>query len=260
MDKTSTARRTDEPVSGSDALWWGVTFAGLTFVVALVLSAVRAQPTTASKWTELVTNAFVLAVAMFAWTFAWRKEWLSPRLMQLLYAVATVMAVEYLIYVDPDADWWTVGEMVVLVAVVVGFTRFWKLWWIRSPREDASVAVVVGSSVVALAILVLFFSALTGVLVEKDLVDTERTLGSDAVFDLQGYYLWHFADAVPALKVPETVNWEKPTNEPLGYEGGVLLLLFKLAVILPVVAAIMDAWKRLKPKESPTDKAETSNA
>jgi hypothetical protein len=54
---------------------------------------------------------------------------------------------------------------------------------------------------------------------------------------LADYLLWHLLDAIPGVKVPETIRW----SAPLTYErpgAGWLLLLFKVMVIMPVVSGI----------------------
>ena len=54
---------------------------------------------------------------------------------------------------------------------------------------------------------------------------------------LADFLLWHLLDAIPGLKVPETIQWASP----LKYErsgAGWLLLLFKVMVIVPVVSGI----------------------
>ncbi|HTK92832.1 MAG TPA: hypothetical protein VL948_21550 [Verrucomicrobiae bacterium] len=54
---------------------------------------------------------------------------------------------------------------------------------------------------------------------------------------LADFLLWHVLDAIPGLKVPETIKWEAPlTYERVG--AGWLLLLFKVMVIVPVVSGI----------------------
>lgn len=54
---------------------------------------------------------------------------------------------------------------------------------------------------------------------------------------LADFLLWHVLDAIPGLKVPETIKWAAP----LSYErssAGWLLLLFKVIVIIPVISGI----------------------
>ncbi len=57
------------------------------------------------------------------------------------------------------------------------------------------------------------------------------------------FFLWHFFDAVPLFKINETLLWKLS----LAYESawvGVLVLLFKVAVIAPTITAIGSYWKR----------------
>jgi hypothetical protein len=59
---------------------------------------------------------------------------------------------------------------------------------------------------------------------------------------LQSFYTWHFLEAVPLLKVNETLGWKAPVSYESGLVG-LLLLLFKLAVIVPVIACFASYWK-----------------
>jgi hypothetical protein len=68
---------------------------------------------------------------------------------------------------------------------------------------------------------------------------------------LADFFLWHLLDAIPGLKVPETIHWKAP----LTYErpsAGWLLLLFKVMVIVPAVAGI---GRYLKDEEPPAERA-----
>ena len=54
---------------------------------------------------------------------------------------------------------------------------------------------------------------------------------------LADFFAWHLLDAIPGLKVPETIKW----TEPLTYEragAGWLLLAFKIIVIVPAIRGI----------------------
>lgn len=48
------------------------------------------------------------------------------------------------------------------------------------------------------------------------------------------YLGWHVLDAVPLLDVPGSVHWKEPKDFH-DTSSGVILLVFKLAVILPIV-------------------------
>ena len=54
---------------------------------------------------------------------------------------------------------------------------------------------------------------------------------------LADFLLWHVLDAIPGLKVPETIKWEAPLDYTRPAAGW-LLLLFKVMVIVPVVSGI----------------------
>jgi len=99
-----------------------------------------------------------------------------------------------------------------------------------------------------LMIALMFFSALTYILVERGVLKFCQTAGTTvSQSTIADFYLWHFLDAVPLLKVNETFHWK----EPLTYDSGgtaFVLLLFKLVVIGPVIAAFALYWKRVEGK------------
>jgi hypothetical protein len=90
-----------------------------------------------------------------------------------------------------------------------------------------------------------FFGSLTTVLLANGYIamdgDPRRAMD---------FYLWHFLDAIPVLKINETLLWASP---PITYHQarvGVLLLIFKIAVIGPVIAAFTGYWARAQPSDS----------
>lgn len=100
-----------------------------------------------------------------------------------------------------------------------------------------------------LIIAVVFFSSISYVLNSHDLISftlsPDRVLRPDYPIDLYVHFLdffvWHFLDAVPLLKINQTLRWE----EPLTYTKtgvGWVLLLFKITVIFPVIAAFAGYW------------------
>lgn len=71
-------------------------------------------------------------------------------------------------------------------------------------------------------------------------------VGDDGKFDSDSYlnfFGYHFLDSIPALKVPETLQLTEPLpgDRPVGL--GFLLLLFKLAVLIPAIGAFRAYWK-----------------
>jgi uncharacterized protein (TIGR02246 family) len=50
------------------------------------------------------------------------------------------------------------------------------------------------------------------------------------------FYMWHFVNLIPGLGIPETLRWTQPYQYS-DHLSGVVLLIFKIAVILPVIAS-----------------------
>ena len=68
---------------------------------------------------------------------------------------------------------------------------------------------------------------------------------------LADFLLWQVLDAIPRLKVPETLLWAAPlTYERAG--AGWLVLLFKVMVIVPVVSGVGHYLKDEEPRADPS--------
>ena len=50
------------------------------------------------------------------------------------------------------------------------------------------------------------------------------------------FYMWHFVNLIPGLGIPETLRWTQPYKYS-DHLSGAVLLIFKIAVILPVIAS-----------------------
>lgn len=96
-----------------------------------------------------------------------------------------------------------------------------------------------------LMIAVMFFSSVTYILAEHGVLKLNRAADASILpWDITLFYFWHFLEAVPLLRVNETLHW----NEPLTYDSGwvgLMLLLFKLAVIVPVIGAFAWYWRKV---------------
>jgi len=57
--------------------------------------------------------------------------------------------------------------------------------------------------------------------------------GQKATSSAFGHYLWHFADAIPALKIPDALDWKRPTLFH-GTAAGVALIFYKLLLVVPL--------------------------
>jgi hypothetical protein len=89
---------------------------------------------------------------------------------------------------------------------------------------------------------VMFFSSVTFLLAQQGLLAFDPgPRGPITAGRVADFYPWHFLEAIPVLEVNQTLRW----TEPLTYgrtSVGWLLLLFKLAVIVPVIAAFLGYW------------------
>lgn len=116
-------------------------------------------------------------------------------------------------------------------------------WRLLHPSTDDSAADQIFLMLSVLAAAVAVFASLTLLLAERDAVTitnwaaVDNPAGSSIAF-----FLWHFFDAVPLLDLTDTLRW----REPLSYRDpwmGAIVVLFKLVVIVPVIAAIRSAWR-----------------
>jgi hypothetical protein len=140
-----------------------------------------------------------------------------------------------------------------IVFVIWGGLLAWAVWLVVTERkrerlfsqleERVGRFTPLAYSFNLLMIAMVFFSSVTYVFSAHGKLKFIAPAGSKVSFDsLQDFYTWHFLEAVPLLKVNETLGWKTP----LTYESalvGLVLLLFKLAVIVPVIACFAFYWK-----------------
>ncbi len=62
-------------------------------------------------------------------------------------------------------------------------------------------------------------------------------------------YMWHFLDILPGLKITDAVDWKSPVNLHGGGRG-ILLVLFRVAVIYQVFAKASQILKKDEPEGS----------
>lgn len=108
----------------------------------------------------------------------------------------------------------------------------------RHPRAD-----VVHRAILVVAMFELF-TYITALLARLELLSfSPSSSDMDETRIAENFYLWHTANALPGLDVTTTLGW-RLSGEVEGWLGGVLLLVFKLAVFVPaallLAAAIRD--------------------
>ena len=113
---------------------------------------------------------------------------------------------------------------------------------LRGQGEATTLALNVALVTVMAALLTsaLLQERVGGVVTVKDGTPVSA-LSSEARSDTAWeYLLFSGADAIPTLKVPETFGWE-PANRPDGFWPGLVLLIYKLVIVLPLLALIVAA-------------------
>ena len=110
-------------------------------------------------------------------------------------------------------------------------------------------------SISLLIFATLCFASLTSTLSDLGRVQFEPAIPRGEFWRVQDFYSWHFFNSIPGLNIPETLLWKKPFTykDPL---TGVVLLLFKLVVIIPVIGSFA-VWNRIR-KESKQANQETA--
>jgi hypothetical protein len=141
----------------------------------------------------------------------------------------------------------------IIVFVIWGGLLAWAVWLVATEKkrerlftkleERVGRFTPLAYSFNLLMIAMIFFSSVTYVFSAHGRLRFIGPPGSKVSFDsLQDFYMWHFLEAVPLLKVTETLGWKTS----LTYDSalvGLVLLLFKLAVIVPVIACLAFYWK-----------------
>jgi glucan phosphoethanolaminetransferase (alkaline phosphatase superfamily) len=71
---------------------------------------------------------------------------------------------------------------------------------------------------------------------------TGQEISANTFFD---FYLWNILNGIPALEINTTIGWDAPL-EYKSWQLGWLIVLFKLAVIIPSIGAFVAYWDRNK--------------
>jgi hypothetical protein len=104
----------------------------------------------------------------------------------------------------------------------------------------------VGPAIYSGAVLLMavnFFASVSYVLAGKGWIALARPSGKSLNPGIvSDFFLWHFLNAVPLLQINQTLHWTEPvTYQDAG--AGWILFLFKLVVIIPVIASFTGYWR-----------------
>jgi hypothetical protein len=146
----------------------------------------------------------------------------------------------------------TTGWILILVIVLTLQLARHEVGLFRPP---ATVLGVVSGAARSVVVLTLFWAAVTILLAYAGAIGESAKSGNRAVkpWEAFSYYAWHFANGVPVLTIPETAGWKKPSL----YEGlpaRLWLLAYKLAVIVPAVAAVRRWWVMRRTSKGPHER------
>jgi hypothetical protein len=124
------------------------------------------------------------------------------------------------------------------VAGCLLLTGFWRRWVVWKPFPKQSTGDVLASTLGALVVLTVLFGYFTAMLQANGVVTIKARFDDDALWAFEGYYAWHLLDVVPVLKIPATLNLPDPVEVTDIWAGGVLLLLYKVLVAVPVIGVV----------------------
>ena len=123
----------------------------------------------------------------------------------------------------PMVSWAGVVPGFILAATLIAILG-WVYWEKRlNAKKHEPYVVALAASVAVIGVCTEAFSGLTAVLWQEGHIASTRG-AAPSLWAVEQYYLWHLADAVPLVEVPQTVRWP----EPQGFDdhgSGVLLLL-----------------------------------
>ena len=149
---------------------------------------------------------------------------------------------------------------IVVAAVAVWRTRFYEFWvpWRYDKRRFSDVygsvmlalaALTVGT--VGVGILIYLAGGIDAIWVpvadggRKSHSGPPLTRGGLVALSTE-YYVWNFFDGIPVLKITDSVNWTRDRTF-VDHWTGIVLLLYKLAVVIPIVALIVRSLRAPDP-------------
>lgn len=131
------------------------------------------------------------------------------------------------------------------LALLLGRSRS-RAWVLRSWSEFVPVGPALGLAF-GVVLLTASFAAITFVFKHHDLVELSRGRPeTPTVEEIATLYIWQFLQGIPLLDINDTLRW----SQPLKYDDaqtGTLVLIYKLAVIVPVIGTFLTYWRREPP-------------
>ena len=188
-----------------------------------------------------------------------------PTIGWLLFGYSIVVAALVVTAVHFVASWGlTRGGLMQTVVLMLIFSialaliavLIWAHWETRKDAENMrTYLIAIVASAVTIGVAAQAFAALNVYLSLRGLVSSEAT---PSFWRAEISYFWHFLDAVPLVDIPSTLQWEEPAGFR-DHTSGVLLLLFKLAVIIPAIGLGFECYRALEEERRRADQRPTSD-
>jgi hypothetical protein len=144
------------------------------------------------------------------------------------------------------AEWtFSTGSLALEVAAVTVLMMLTSagLWWAFTGRRVAERLRFGRFQPAVTTLMIAFFAvasfaALTSLLYLEGALTISRSIDRELVIDKTSeVYVWHLADTVPLLDIPQNLEWA----EPFEFEdrlGGFLLIVFTAIVIIPLIQVV----------------------
>lgn len=127
---------------------------------------------------------------------------------------------------DPHGVWLPLLVYVSMSASIVVITGYWRVWtfWL-APAKPAPSWVLLLDSIAVVAMLTLVTATVLAWLLTGGHVDIKGSVpDGDAFNTAQAACIWNLLDAIPSLKVPETINWKELTHPFTDHLSGSIIL------------------------------------
>ena len=98
------------------------------------------------------------------------------------------------------------------------------------------------------------FAALSSILNDYGYISFNPQLNKHDFNALLNFYLWHFFDLIPQIKINETLQWKLPLTNSSSLENW-LLLFFKIIMVW-IIIALFYKWNKWRQEETKTEEGE----
>jgi hypothetical protein len=210
-----------------------------------------------SPWTWVATG--VLLAAAVAATSETLGAWDAAGVPRRVFAATSVLLIFVLFYylfsrlLATKDDWGLAVIIVFLLAgavalgIAIGLPRFRRRWLGEPGKDSEELTGVLGPFAwlaVLITIMTSVFASVTLFAAEKDIISlTAAGVDLPSFEQIAQLYVWQFCKSVPLLDITQILRWKVPFIYP-DAGTGTLVLLYKLAVIIPIIGAFLVYWKQ----------------